>query len=123
MALLQWATLAVTLDPVGESGLAHLGLPAQDETWEPPIPPPARGQSAESGQPAMSGRGRRCQVASPRGEGPDLVHRQWTGSPWWARGGEAGRRWGTGDGRPEKRWRALAQGSWSGGELRRRSLQ
>jgi hypothetical protein len=70
MALLQWATLAVTLDPAGESGLAHLGLLAQDETWEPPIPPPARGLSVESGQPAVSGRGRRCLGARHRGGAP-----------------------------------------------------
>jgi hypothetical protein len=57
------------------------------------------------------------------GEGPDLGHRQRRGSPWRARGDEAGRLWGTGDGRPEKRWRAPAWGSWSGSELERRLLQ
>jgi hypothetical protein len=30
---------------------------------------------------------------------------------------------GTDDDMPEKRWRAPAQGSWSDGELRRRSLR
>jgi hypothetical protein len=43
MALLQWATPAVVLGPAGESGLAHLGLSARDETGElPPFPTGAR---------------------------------------------------------------------------------
>jgi hypothetical protein len=83
---LQFATPDVALGLAGESGLAHLGLLAWDETGEPPIPPPTRGSPTEG--------------ASLGGEGPDLVHRQRRGSPWWAHGGEAGRRWGTGDGRP-----------------------
>jgi hypothetical protein len=66
IALLQWATPAVALGPDGESGLAHLGLwPRSAETGEPPILPPTRGSPAESGRPAASGRGRRCQGASP----------------------------------------------------------
>jgi hypothetical protein len=89
----------------------------------PPHSPPARGSSIESGWPAESGPGRRCQGASPGGEGPNLVHRQRRGSPWWARGNEAGQQWGTDDGRLEKRWRAPSRGSWSGGELGRRSLR
>jgi hypothetical protein len=113
----------VALGPAGESGLAHLGPPARDETGEPPIPPPARDSPAEFDRPAASGRGRRCQGASPGGEVPDLVHWQWRGSPWRARDGEAGRRWGTGNGRPEKRWRTSARCSWSSGELGRRSLR
>jgi hypothetical protein len=121
-ALLQWATPAVALGPASKSSLAHLSLSAWDETGSSPHSSPARGSPTESGRPAVSGRGRRCQGASPGGEGLDLGHRQQRGSPWWARGGEAGRRWGTCDGRPEKRWRALAQGLWSGGELGRRSL-
>jgi hypothetical protein len=114
----------VALGPAGESGLAHLGLSVRStETGELPHSPPVRGSSAESGRPAASGRGRRCQRASPRGGGPDLGHRRQRGSPWWAHGGEAGWRWGTGDGRPEKRWRVPARGSWSSGELERRSLR
>jgi hypothetical protein len=62
----------------------------KDETGEPPIPSPAHGSPTESGRPAASGYGRRCQGAGPGGEGPDLVHRQQRGSPWWAHGGEAG---------------------------------
>jgi hypothetical protein len=54
-------------------------------------------------------------LGHPGSEGPDLGHRQRRGSPWRARGSEAGWRWGTGDGRSEKRWRAPARGSWSGG--------
>jgi hypothetical protein len=80
---------------------------ARDETGEPPPhSPPARGSPIESDRPAVSGRGRRCQGASPGGEGPDLGPRRWRVSPWWAHSDEASRRWGTGDGRPEKRWRA-----------------
>jgi hypothetical protein len=63
---------------------------------------------ADFGRPAVSGQGRRCQGASPRGEGPDLGHRRWRASPWRARDGDTSQRWGTGDGRPEKRWRASA---------------
>jgi hypothetical protein len=43
---------------------------------------PAHASPAESGRPAASGRGRRCQGASPGGEGSNLGHRQWRGSPW-----------------------------------------
>jgi hypothetical protein len=57
---LQWATTAVALGPAGESGLAHLALLARDKTREPPPQSSlARGSSAESGRPAVSGRGRR----------------------------------------------------------------
>jgi hypothetical protein len=116
--------LAAALGPAGEIGLAHLGLSARSaKTGELPHSPPARGLPAESGRPMASGRGRRCQGASPGGEGPNLGHRRQRGSSWWAHGGEAGRWWGTGDGRPEKRWRAPTRGSWSGGELGRRSLR
>jgi hypothetical protein len=99
-------------------------LLARDETGEPPPPnsPLTRGSPAESGRPVASGRGRRCQGASPGGEGPDLGHRQRRGSPWRSRGSEVGRWWGTGDGKPEKRWRAPTRSSQSGGELRWRSL-
>jgi hypothetical protein len=120
----------------GLHSLWHLAQPVKAAwpTWDfrpgtkqgstaPPHSPPARGSSTESGRPAASGRGRRWQGASPGGEGPDLVQRQRKGSPWRARGGEAGRQWGTSDGRLEKRWRALSRGLWSGGELGRRSLQ
>jgi hypothetical protein len=51
--------------PAGESSLAQLGLLTWDETGEPPIPPPARGSPAESGRSVVSGRGSRCQGASP----------------------------------------------------------
>jgi hypothetical protein len=93
--------------------------PARPKQGSSPHSPPARGSLAESGRPAASGRGRRC----PGGEGPDSGHRRWRGSPWGSHGGEEGRRWGTGDGRPKKRWRVPAQGSWSDGELGRRSLR
>jgi hypothetical protein len=77
IALLQWATPAVALCLAGESGLVHLGLSALSaETGDPPIPPLARGSPAESGRPVVSGLGRRCQGASPGGEGLDLVRRQ-----------------------------------------------
>jgi hypothetical protein len=100
----------VALGPAGESGLAHLGLSACSvETGELPHSPPACGSPAESDRPAVSGWGRRCSGASPGGEGPDLGHRRWRGSPWWARGGKAGQQRGTGDGRLEKRWRAPAR--------------
>jgi hypothetical protein len=36
MILLQWVMPAVALGPAGESGLAHLGLSARDETGELP---------------------------------------------------------------------------------------
>jgi hypothetical protein len=88
-----------------------------------PHSPPAHGLPVKSSRPTVSGRGRRCQGASPGNEGPDLGHRQRRGSPWWARGEEACWWWGTGDGRPEKRWRMSAQGSWRGGELERRLLR
>jgi hypothetical protein len=50
-----------------------------------------------------------------RPTGGEWLGKEMPGSKPW--------RWGTGDGRPEKRWRALARGSWSGGELKRRSLR
>jgi hypothetical protein len=94
IALLQWPTLAIALGPSDENGLAHLGLSARYvKTGEFPHSPPGRGLPADSGRPAVSGRGRRCQGASPEGEGPDLGHRRRRGSPWWARGGDASRRW------------------------------
>jgi hypothetical protein len=78
----------LALGLVGENGLAHLGLSARlAETGELPRSSPLRGSPAESGRMVASGRGRRCQGASPGGEGPDLGHRQWRGSPWWDRGG------------------------------------
>jgi hypothetical protein len=124
IALLQWATQTVALGPAGKNGLAQLGLSARSaEAGELPRSSPARGSPADSGRPAASDRGRRCQGASPGGKDPDLGHRQRWGSPWWARDGDASRRWGIGDGRPEKRWRAPTRGSWSGGELGRRSLR
>jgi hypothetical protein len=125
MALLQWATPTVALGPAAESVLAHMGLSAREEAGELPPPPhssAARSSPIESGRPATSGRGRRCQGDSPGGEGPNLGHRWRRVSPWWAHSGGAGRQWGTGDGGPEKRWRKPARGSWSGGELGRRSL-
>jgi hypothetical protein len=110
--------------PAGENGLAQLGLLAGSaEGGELPCSSPARGLQADSGRPAVSGRGRMCQGASPGGKDPDLGHWRRRGSLWWARDGDASRRWGTGDDRPEKRWRAPARGSWSGGELGRRSLR
>jgi hypothetical protein len=113
---LQWDTLAVALGPTGENGLAQLGLSTRSaETGELPRSSPVRGSSAGSGRLAASGRARRCQGASPGGKDPDLGHRRRRGSPWWARDGDTSRRLGTGDGRPEKRWRAPAWGSWSGG--------
>jgi hypothetical protein len=60
-----------------------LVLSAWDEIGEPPHSPLARDSSTESGRPAASGRGRRCQGASHEGGGPDLGHRQRRGSPWW----------------------------------------
>jgi hypothetical protein len=66
IALLQWATLAVALGPVGKNDLAHLGLSALSvEIGELPHSSLAHGSPAESGRPAASGRGRRCQGASP----------------------------------------------------------
>jgi hypothetical protein len=116
--------LAVALVLAGENGLAHLGLSARStETGELPRSSSTQDSPAESGRSVASDRGRRCQGVSPGGEGPNLGHRRWRGSPWWAHGGDASQQWGTGDGRPEKRWRAPARGSWSGGELRQRSLR
>jgi hypothetical protein len=86
--LLQWATLAVALGPVGENGLAHLGLSAHlAEIGEFPHSSLARGSPVDSVRPAASGWGRRYQGASPGGEGSDLGHKRRRSSPWWARGG------------------------------------
>jgi hypothetical protein len=113
---LHWATLTVALGPADENGLAQLGLSSRSvEAGEVPHSSSARGSPVDSGRPAVSGQG-----ASPGGKDPDLGHRRRRGSPWWARDGDASRRWGTSDGRPEKRWRVSARGSWSGGELGRR---
>jgi hypothetical protein len=55
---------------LSESGLAHLDLSARGKTGESPHSPPVRGSLAESGRPTASGRGRRCQGASPVGGVP-----------------------------------------------------
>jgi hypothetical protein len=100
-----------------------MGLSTRDEIGESPHSPPVRGSSTESDRPAVNGHGRRCEGASPRGEGPYLGHKERRGSPWQARSDEADRWWGTGDFRLEKRCRAPAHGLWSGGELGWRLLQ
>jgi hypothetical protein len=81
-----------------------------------------RGLPADFGRPAVSGQGRRCQGASPRGEGPI-----------WGIGGGGPHRGGlamvTQVNGGNRRWQAgedvesVGLGSWSGGELGRRLLQ
>jgi hypothetical protein len=89
-ALLQWATFAVALGLAGENGLAQLGLSAcSTETGEFPRSSPTHGSPADIGRPAVSGRGRRCQGASPGGKDPDLGHRWRRGSLFWARDSDA----------------------------------
>jgi hypothetical protein len=121
--LLQWATPAVALGPADESGLAHLGHLAQDKTGDPPVPhrrvahrpnPVNRQRVAGEG----GARELAMEVRVPIwGIGSGEAHRSGLAR------GEASRRWGTSDGRPEKSWRAPTRGSWSGDELGRRSLR
>jgi hypothetical protein len=119
---LQWATPSAALGTVGESGLPTWAFWPGAKQGSP-YSPPVRGSQAKSGRPAVSGRGRRCQGASPGSKGPDWRHRQRRGSPWRAPNEEPSWWWGIGDGRPKKRCRAPARGLWSGGELKRRSLR
>jgi hypothetical protein len=85
-----------------------------------PHSPPARGSPADRWRLATGGGARELalevrvpiwNIGSGEAHRGTLAH------------GKAGRWWGTGDGRPEKRWRAPAWGSQSGGELGRRSLR